>query len=40
VKKENRAFVEAASYLTRSLGCDGIMLSADVVEDCAARSLS
>jgi DNA integrity scanning protein DisA with diadenylate cyclase activity len=36
MKKENRAFLEAASHLTRSLACDGIMLSADVLEDCTA----
>jgi hypothetical protein len=36
MKKENQALVEAASTLTRSLACDGLVLAADVIEDCAA----
>jgi hypothetical protein len=36
MKKENRAFLEVASHLTRNLACDGIVLSADMIEDCSA----
>lgn len=36
MKKENRAFLEAAAQLTHSLACDGIVLSADVIDDCTA----
>jgi diadenylate cyclase len=36
MKKENQAVVEAAATLTRSLACDGLVLAADVIEDCAA----
>jgi DNA integrity scanning protein DisA with diadenylate cyclase activity len=36
MKKENRAFLEAAAQLTHNLACDGIVLPANVSEDCAA----
>lgn len=36
MRKENQALVEAASALARTLACHGILLSADVIEDCAA----
>jgi DNA integrity scanning protein DisA with diadenylate cyclase activity len=36
MKKENQALLEAASSLARYLECDGILLSADAIEDCTA----
>ncbi|HEV8715928.1 MAG TPA: hypothetical protein VGX03_24255, partial [Candidatus Binatia bacterium] len=36
MKKENQALLEAASSLSHSLACNGILLSADIIEDCAA----
>ncbi len=36
MKKQNQALLEAASTLAHDLGCDGILLSAEVIDDCAA----
>jgi hypothetical protein len=36
MRKETQALVEAAATLARTLACNGILLSADVVEDYTA----
>jgi DNA integrity scanning protein DisA with diadenylate cyclase activity len=36
MQMQNHAFLEAASTLAHTLGCSGIVLSADVIEDCEA----
>jgi DNA integrity scanning protein DisA with diadenylate cyclase activity len=36
MKKENQVLLEAAAAVARNLACNGLLLSADVIEDCAA----
>jgi DNA integrity scanning protein DisA with diadenylate cyclase activity len=36
MRKENQTFLEAAATLARNLACNGILLSADVIDDWAA----
>jgi hypothetical protein len=36
MRKENQVLLEAASTVARKLACNGLLLSADVIEDCAA----